>query len=141
MQQSKEKNMLITGGCYCGKIRYKSTDKIQSSIQCHCRECQYITGGAPNTIIVVPDSDFSFTEGTPTKFKRDDLENPVTRFFCNNCGTGIGTKTPSRPGSMVLKVGTLDRPDIYEPTVAIFTIDKQAFHHIPDNIKAFKRRP
>ena len=133
--------MLITGGCYCGKIRYKLTGEIQSSLQCHCRECQYITGGAPNTIIVVPASNFSFTEGAPKEFKRDDLENPVTRLFCQNCGTGIGTKTPNRPGSIVLKVGTLDKPDIYEPTLAIFTIDKQTFHHIPDNIKAFKRRP
>ena len=38
--------MKISGGCYCGAIKYESLGDIQASIQCHCRECQYITGGS-----------------------------------------------------------------------------------------------
>ena len=40
--------MNIEGGCYCGEIRYLSKGEAQASIQCHCRECQYITGGNPS---------------------------------------------------------------------------------------------
>ena len=133
--------MLITGGCYCTEVRYESTGELQASLQCHCRECQYITGGAPNNIIIAPKSGFSFIKGQTTSYQRNDLEQPVTRFFCNKCGTGIGTETPSRPGSIVIKVGTLDNPKIYTPTLAIFTIDKQPFHHIPKDVKQFERRP
>ena len=133
--------MLITGGCYCNKIRYESSGGLQASLQCHCRECQYITGGAPNNIIIVEKSGFSFTEGQPTSYQRSDLERPVTRFFCSKCGTGIGTETPTRPRSMIIKVGTLDNPKIYTPTLAIFTIDKQPFHHIAEDVKQFERRP
>ena len=44
--------MNIKGGCYCSEIRYESKGEVQASIQCHCRECQYITGGNPNVIVI-----------------------------------------------------------------------------------------
>ena len=70
-----------------------------------------------------------------------DFENAVTRLFCDKCGTAIGTRNPMRPGSIILKVGTFDDPSIFDPKIAIFTIDKQKFHHIDDNLKCFDKRP
>ncbi len=133
--------MTIKGGCYCGSVRYESAGDVQATLQCHCRECQYITGGGPNLIMVVAEDGFSFTKGAPKEFARSDLERPVTRVFCENCGTAIGTKSPARPGSFVLKIGTLDDPSGFESKAAIFTIDKQSYHHIPDGIPTFERRP
>ena len=133
--------MTIEGGCYCGEIRYISESPAQGQLQCYCRECQYITGGNPNAIIVVPEEGFRFTSGTPTKFSRNDLERPVTRFFCSTCGTAIGTRSPARPGSFIIKVGTLDDPSSFRPQMAIFTVDQQPYHHIPEDIPAHHRRP
>ena len=89
--------MKISGGCYCGFLRYESIGDVEASIQCHCRECQYITGGNPNVIMIMPLSGFKFVKGIPKTFKRKDIEKAVTRLFCENCGTGIGTKNPNRP--------------------------------------------
>ena len=133
--------MRISGGCYCGSLRYESVGDIEASIQCHCRECQYITGGNPNVIMIMPLSGFEFVKGIPKTFKRKDIENAVTRLFCENCGTGIGTKNPNRPNSIILKVGTFDDPSIFKPDIAIFTIDKQKFHYIEYGLKSFERRP
>ena len=133
--------MSITGGCYCGELRYESTKDVEFQMQCHCRECQYITGGNPNVIVAVPKDGFRFTKGEPKSFTRSDLEKPVTRMFCGTCGTAIGTRSPARPDSMILKVGTLDDPSQFKPQAAIFTVDKQHFHHIPDGLPAFERRP
>ena len=133
--------MKISGGCYCGSLRYESVGEIEASIQCHCRECQYITGGNPNVILIMPLNGFEFVKGIPKTFKRKDIENAVTRLFCENCGTGIGTKNPNRPNSIILKVGTFDDPSIFKPDIAIFTIDKQKFHYIEDGLKSFERRP
>ena len=133
--------MKISGGCYCGSLRYEANGDVEASIQCHCRECQYITGGNPNVIMIMPLSGFEFVKGIPKTFKRKDIENAVTRLFCENCGTGIGTKNPNRPNSIILKVGTFDDPSIFKPDIAIFTIDKQKFHHIEDGLKSFERRP
>ena len=133
--------MTIEGGCYCGEIRYISENPAQGQLQCHCRECQYITGGNPNAIMVVPETGFRFTKGTPTSFSRKDLKRPVTRFFCATCGTAIGTRSPARPGSFIIKVGTLDDPSGFQPQMAIFTVDQQPYHHIPEGIPAHHRRP
>ena len=133
--------MKISGGCYCGSLRYESVGEIEASIQCHCRECQYITGGNPNVIMIMPLNGFEFVKGIPKTFKRKDIEKAVTRLFCENCGTGIGTKNPNRPNSIILKVGTFDDPSIFKPDIAIFTIDKQKFHYIEDGLKSFERRP
>ena len=133
--------MNIKGGCYCSEIRYESIGETQASIQCHCRECQYITGGNPNVIMIMPLKGFKFVSGKPKEFKRSDLENAVTRLFCDKCGTAIGTRNPMRPKSIILKVGTFDDPSIFDPKIAIFTIDKQKFHYIDDNLKCFEKRP
>ena len=133
--------MIVEGGCYCGELRYVSRGEPQASIQCHCRECQYITGGNPNVIMIMPLDDFKFTKGEPQKFKRNDIEKAVTRLFCKTCGTAIGTQNPMRPDSIILKVGTFDNPSIFEPSIAIFTLDKQKFHYIDKNVRSFDKRP
>ena len=133
--------MKIQGGCYCGNIRYIAEGEPEASIQCHCRECQYITGGNPNVIMIMPINGFKFLKEEPQTFKRKDLDKAVTRLFCKECGTAIGTKSPARPNSIILKVGTFDNPSIFTASAAIFTIDKQKFHYIDKNIKEFDRRP
>ena len=71
--------MHIKGGCYCSEIRFESKGEPQASIQCHCRECQYITGGNPNVIMIMPIEGFKFVSGKPKEFKRNDLENGYER--------------------------------------------------------------
>lgn len=133
--------MKIEGGCYCGEVRYEANGDPMMQAQCHCRECQYITGGQPNMIVAMPKDGFSYAKGGPKGFARSDLDNPVTRFFCENCGTAIGTETPALPGAMILKVGTMDDPGFYSPQVAIFTKDRQSFHHIAEGVAAFDTVP
>jgi hypothetical protein len=132
--------MKLEGRCYCGNVRYVAEGEPMLQAQCHCRECQYITGGAPNTFIVMPLAGHKYTQGTPKGFTRSDLERAVTREFCPDCGTHLATKPPGRP-VVVVKVGTLDDPKQFTPQMAIFTIDKQPFHQIPEGLKTFERRP
>ena len=84
---------------------------------------------------------FSYTKGSPKGFQRSDLENPVTREFCADCGTHLVSKAPGLPMAL-LKVGTLDDPSVFEgPQLAIFTCDKQSFHQIPEGVARFERMP
>jgi hypothetical protein len=137
----EENAMKLEGGCYCGKVRYVAEGEPMRKGQCHCRECQFITGGAPNMFVVMPSAGFAYTKGAPKQFTRGDLENPVTREFCPDCGTHMATRPPGRP-VIVVKVGTLDDPKLYGgPQMAIFTIDKQPFHQIPEGLATFERMP
>lgn len=134
--------MKIQGGCYCKAVRYEIDAEPTLVAQCHCRECQYISGGSPNVCAVVPDSGFRYLQGKVKQFRRSDLENPVSREFCPECGTHMVTHSPALPGTTVIKLGTLDRPDAFGgPQVAIFTVDQQPFHQIAAGLPSFARMP
>lgn len=134
--------MRIEGGCYCQALRYVAEGDPLFKGQCHCRECQYISGGHPNAVMGMPAASFSYTKGAPKAFAREDLPDPVTREFCAECGTHILARSPGLPGAVLLKVGTFDDPAVYGgPQMAIFTCDKQSFHHVPEGVAAFERVP
>ncbi len=134
--------MELAGGCYCGGLRYQAKGDALFKGQCHCRECQYISGGQPNVFMAMPESGFSYTKGSPKQFRRSDLEKPVTREFCPECGTHTLAKSSALPGALIIKVGTLDEPSVFGgPQMVIFTVDKQSFHHIPEGVPTFERVP
>jgi hypothetical protein len=134
--------MELAGRCYCGAVRYETKGDPLFKGQCHCRECQYISGGHPNVVMGMPEAGFGYTSGSPKQYRRADLEKAVTREFCGECGTHILTRAPSVPGVVLLKVGTLDDPSVFgAPQMAIYTIDKQSFHHVPEGVPAFERTP
>lgn len=133
--------MELEGGCYCGAVRYESKGDALFKGQCHCRECQYISGGGPNVTMGMPDASFSYTKGSAKGFKRADLENGVTREFCPECGTHLLSRVPGMP-AVLLKVGTLDDPSVFGlPQMAIFLCDNQPFHLVPDGVPTFDKGP
>ena len=93
--------MKIEGGCYCGALRYQVEGDPLFKGQCHCRECQYISGGSVNVTMGMPEAGFSYTKGSPAKFERSDLEKPVTREFCALCGTHIASRPPGLPAVLL----------------------------------------
>jgi hypothetical protein len=134
--------MKVEGGCYCKGVRYEATGEPVMKVQCHCRECQYISGGAPVVILGMPAAGFRWTRGEPRAFTRSDLESPVTREFCPECGTHLTTRAPGMPDAVMVKVGTLDDPSVFGlPQVAIYAAEKQAFHTIPDGVPVFEGMP
>lgn len=133
--------MKLDGGCYCGAVRYVAEGEPTLRAQCHCRECQYVTGGGPNYFMMMPTEGFRYTKGAPKSFTRSDLDRPVTREFCAECGTHLVTRPPGMP-LLVLKVGTLDEPTLFEgPQVAIYAVDKQPFHMVAEGLPIFERLP
>jgi len=134
--------MRVEGGCYCGELRYAAEGDPAFKGLCYCRECQHVSGGGANVVMGMPEAGFSWTKGKPKSFTRSDLENPGTREFCGNCGTHIGTRAPGMPGVVILKVGSLDDPDVYGmPQMAIYTAEKKPYHVIPEGVQTFERLP
>lgn len=133
--------MTMTGGCYCGQIRYTVEGEPRLRAQCHCRACQHLSGGAPNYYMLMPPDGFRYEAGTPKTYTRTDKPNPVTRAFCGNCGTHLINRRPGLE-EIILKVGTLDDPSVFKgPQIAIFTREEQAFHITPEGLPAFETFP
>jgi len=131
----------LAGGCYCGEVRYEVTADPVMSAQCHCRPCQYFSGGGPNYFMLVRPDAFAFSKGEARSFRRPDLDNAVTREFCPTCGTHLLTRRPDMR-FVILKAGTLDEPAAFgQPAMAIFCAERPPFHLLPDSIAAHDGLP
>ena len=119
--------MSIEGGCYCGAVRYKSEGPVLMKAECFCRECQYITGGAPNLFMLMG-------------YARTDIEGAVTREFCPDCGTHLFTRAPAFKAGIIIKVGSLDDQSQFDgPDTANFACDARPYHRLPTDIPVFQK--
>ncbi len=81
------------GGCFCGSIRYRATGQLGGVSHCHCSMCRRVCGAPFVTWVSFNRANFSFTCGTPTRFKSSDK---VERSFCNRCGTALTFEKATR---------------------------------------------
>lgn len=99
---------VITGGCYCGEVRYQCVEGQPFRGLCYCRTCQTISGGAVNLFMAVDAQTFKFTKGVPRTFNKRDHPWSPTRYFCGICGVHVTARSERAPSAVLLKVGTLD---------------------------------
>ena len=134
--------MAISGGCYCGALRFEVDGEMPMRGLCLCRTCQKISGGAGNLFIGVEAKTFRYTRGEPRRFKLEGPGDTPTREFCGECGVHIAARSPKAPGGAIVKVGTLDDPSLFEgPRMVCWTQEKQAFHTVPAGVVAFATIP
>ena len=81
-------NKSLEGGCICGQVRYKLTEKPLFTQACHCKDCKILTGSSyvinssvlENTLLV---------EGNVSSSVelKGGSGKPNTVYFCEKCGT------------------------------------------------------
>jgi hypothetical protein len=134
--------MTLTGGCYCGALRFEIAGEIRMRGLCFCQTCQRLSGGAGNLFIGVEEAAFRYTLGEPRRFTRQDRSGAPTREFCGECGVHIAARSPKALGSVIVKVGALDDPSIFKgPQMVFWTREKQDFHTVPNGAAAFPTIP
>ncbi|MCB2114339.1 MAG: GFA family protein [Parvularculaceae bacterium] len=122
----KKVSLPLTGGCHCGALRYELTAPPVTVYNCHCTNCQKITGGAFVVSAMVPQDEFRFTKGEPKKAEWiSDAGNRRYGCFCGDCGGRIvHGQTP--PGAIAaIRAGTLDDTGWLEPVGDIWTKSAQ----------------
>jgi hypothetical protein len=133
---------IITGGCYCGSVRYQCVESKTFRGLCYCRTCQSISGGAGNLFMAVDAQIFRFTRGTPRAFNKKDSPWSPTRHFCEICGVHLTARSDRAPGAVLIKVGTLDDPSVFQgPQFVTWTSEMQKFHLLPPNVPAYPEIP
>lgn len=134
--------MKVTGGCFCGHIRYEAEIDEAQVIACHCTRCQN-SSGAPYRLAarVVGDS-FTLLSGTLKSHESvADSGFLRTRPFCPECGTQIYAATVGEGFQFTgLRVGTIDQRDQLSPTVQMWCRSAQPWAII-DNVPQFEQQP
>ena len=121
---------MITGGCLCGKIRYEADAEWFLAIRCHCRDCQYVSGGEPTAAFSVALGALR-VQGEPRVYRsKADSGVAVFRSFCADCGTPLFAGNERDAEFVAIKLGSLDDPSKYAPAGHIWTSSAQPWHHI-----------
>lgn len=112
--------LILQGGCLCGRVRYEVRPESDEGYYCHCRMCQLAFGNTRAAFInVLQDSVRWLTE--PPKLHASSTF--ARRGFCPDCGTPLSFAYVDSK-RMDLSVGSLDEPSRVRP-VSHFAIESR----------------
>ena len=132
----------LTGGCLCGAIRYEISGRPKLAISCHCRDCQYVSGGAPAHAMILLEKDVTITKGTPREHWTTSAKgNRIARLFCETCGTPLFAKNAQHPEYFPVKIGSLDDPSTFHVQANIWVNAAQPWHHVDAAVPRFAHDP
>jgi hypothetical protein len=125
-------NMSISGGCYCGKVRFSAAQEPIHQANCHCANCRRAAGAQAVAWITVPRASLKFQQGEPKQYRTD---TGAVRTFCDVCGTSLTYEIESRPGEVDITTGSLDQPEKFAPTKDVFPEEKLPWVELVGNRK------
>jgi hypothetical protein len=113
--------MLMEGGCLCGKIRYGVTGEPTLVGVCHCNDCRKFSGSAFSFLVAIDRGAFELRGTLKTYRSIAESGRPILRSFCPDCGSSIVEESASHPGHMIVNAGTLDLPTSLSPSIELYT--------------------
>ncbi len=130
----------FTGGCVCGEIRYECTSRPLAMLNCHCRDCQQLSGGPYTPVVYVPRKAFRVTQGTLQHYLTpSESSGHNKRGFCPTCGSRI-TGAESERG-IGITASSLDDPSWFKPKFDLWVADAQPWDTLDANLPKFDRYP
>ena len=129
--------MTITGGCFCGRVRYAIEAPLRAARSCHCSRCRKAFSGAGSAYAEVDAGSFAWTNGA---------EN-VTRYesgpgwglaFCRTCGTTLCGWHGDEVHGVTL--GSIDGDPGVEIEKHIFVGSKASWDHIGGDAPQYAER-
>ena len=100
----------MTGGCACGRVRYRARVDSDEAYLCHCRMCQRATGSVSIAFKNLKKAGVTW-ESEPDWYRSSPI---ARRPYCRECGTSLGFAFPDSE-HMDLTVASFDDPSGFRP--------------------------
>lgn len=120
--------MAITGGCFCGAVRYRIEGRLRDARSCHCSLCRKAFSAQASAYALLDAEAFSWVAG----------ENLLTRYvgrqgfglqFCKLCGSTLTGIYEGRIHGVTL--GCVDGDPDIEIGMHIYVGSKAAWEVLP----------
>lgn len=122
---------VLTGGCFCGRVRYEITGQPFHSTICHCADCRKASAAPFVACFSVKRAGFRLTRGTPRAFASSAWG---TRRFCPDCGTPLTFVHADWPDDIDVTTCSLDTPASVPPTDHVRTASQLCWIHLADDL-------
>ena len=109
---------MLTGGCFCGAVRYEADGTPFDETNCYCSICRRTTGAPFVTWFSVRRSGFRVIKGEPARFTSTEKG---ARSFCSLCGTQLTFEHADFPDEIDVTTGSLDDPELVPPRDNTYT--------------------
>ena len=134
-------NRPITGGCLCGKVRFRITAEPIAMRLCWCRLCQYLAAGNATVNLVFPSNALQ-VEGEPRDYRSVAASgNVMHRRFCPECGTQLFSEAESRPHLVIVRNGALDDTELMSPGATIWADEAPEWAWIDETLPQHAGQP
>jgi len=126
--------MRVTGGCYCGAVRYAASGQCSNTMVCHCQTCRRVAAAPVVAWVTFPAAGFRFTMGKPKTFRSSAQ---VVRAFCPDCGTPLTYRHDKQSATLDITSCSLDEPERLPPTHHSWLAHDLAWVRFGDGLPTF----
>src|SRR6266478_5531882 len=133
----REVDQVLTGTCLCRKVRFEIRGELGSIVYCHCESCRKAQGTAFVANAPVADEAFAVTSGADLIAKYESSPGKY-RCFCRNCGSPVYSYRASIPGTVRVRLGTLDGDPVLRPVLHSWVGEKAPWFEITDGLPQFR---
>jgi hypothetical protein len=119
-----------TGGCLCGKVRFRVTQPVGEVGACHCSMCLRWCGGPILAIHSEGPVEFEGEENI-VRYRSSEW---AERGFCGNCGSNLFYYLIPK-GDYILSAGALDDRDGLELVSQIFIDEKPDWYAFANEVE------
>ena len=130
MAESGAADLIHTGSCLCGAVKFRVSGPLRPVVACHCEQCRKTSGhyvaatSAPRDAITI-EGDVTWYASSPT----------ARRGFCGICGSSLFWDGPGQ--NVSIHAGTLDGETGLSVTGHIFCADKGDYYEIDPDLPQF----
>jgi hypothetical protein len=128
-----EQPLRYTGGCLCGGVRFELSAELGAIDVCYCQMCRKASGGPLATNAAVDSDAFHLITGGELLGAYESSAGEQ-RHFCRRCGSPIYSIRADRPGSVRIRVGSINEPLRVRPAASYHTASKCNWWDILDRL-------
>ena len=127
----------LTGGCACGKARFRLESAPIITHCCHCRDCQKQSGSAFSTNLMIETDRLAVLQGEPRPFQAPDGQREVQ---CPDCHFRLWAHHAHFGEAIAfIGAGVLDQGERLPPEAHYFIRSKHPWIVLPPDVPAFEQ--
>jgi len=125
---------VLSGGCLCGAIRYRTMVQPIRGVICHCSMCRKHSGAPALAFVHFPVASFTWLNGEPSWYRSSRF---AQRGFCAVCGSTIAMREEVLGDRVQVCVGSLDEPQQAKIDDHVWTNEQVPWFQIEDELPRF----
>jgi hypothetical protein len=130
----------LSGGCLCGYVEFSLEDNFSAFYQCHCKQCQNLTGSAFASNLITTPENIEWIKGADNIKKYDHPFRDFAKAFCGSCGSAVPFVNKSKR-SLIVPAGSLKSFPAIRPQANIFTSEEACWLKAGQGAQEFEGFP